>query len=471
MRYLLLFVVAACVVPESPSAPAAPAPVAPAQRPPIGDTRAILEELVRVDTSHGNETALLQPLLRRFRDAGATAEIVESAPGRGSLVARIKGTGAKRPLLLLAHVDVVPVEGQPWSTKPFEPTEKDGFLYGRGVNDDKGMAASIIAIALELAARTKRPSRDVIVALTAGEETGGAAGVGWILEHRRELLDAEIALNEGGGVMLADDLSRGLAIEIGVAEKIYQSYRLTVHGRGGHSSQPPTDADAVTTLARALVKLGEHRFAMRVLPQIRDYIAFAATIEKPPLAGALGRAARSPTIAAADAEVIAKDRAFNALFRTTCVATMLRGSPQDNVLPTDAEAIVNCRILPDETKQATAKTLADLIGDPAVAITPYDEIGAGPVEPLAGIVPDAIKHAAAKVFPRAAIVGSMSTGATDSRHLRAAGIHAFGISTSPVTLDDVRAGLVAHGPDERRSLKWIDRGTEFLREIVDQLVK
>lgn len=463
---------AACVTaaPEESRAPAAPTPPAkPATA--VVTTRAILDELVRVDTSHGHETALLEPVLARLKAAGIAGEIVESAPGRGSLVARIKGTGAKRPLLLLAHVDVVPIEGQPWTTKPFEPTEKAGYLYGRGVNDDKAMAASIIVVALELAARAKRPSRDIIIALTAGEETGGTAGVRWLLAHRRELLDAELALNEGGYLSLAPDRTRVRAVEIGVAEKTYQSYRLVVHGKGGHSSQPPIDGNAVTTLARALVKIGEHRFPMRVLPAIRDVIALAGTTEPAPLAGALTRAAKAATIAPVDAELIAKDRPYNALLRTTCVATMLRGSTQDNVLPTEAEAIVNCRLLPDETKQATAQLLAELVADPAVEISQYDDVGAGPSEQLDGVVVTAIRHAAGKTFPGATVVGGMSTGATDSRHLRGAGIHAFGISTSPVTLDDIRGGLVAHGPDERRPVAWIDPGTAYLRAIVDELVR
>jgi len=157
-------------------------------------TRGLLEDLVRVDTSHGNETAALEPVARRLRAAGVSFEIVESSPGRGNLVARVRGTGKKKPLLVMAHVDVVPVEGQKWSTPPFTPTEKDGFLYGRGINDDKSMAASAVLVLLELAKAPKRPSRDVIVALTAGEETGGAAGIKHLLTQRRDLIDAEIAL-------------------------------------------------------------------------------------------------------------------------------------------------------------------------------------------------------------------------------------------------------------------------------------
>ena len=470
-RPLVAFAALICSC-AGPSGPRATTPTLSAAPSLDAQTREILEELVRVDTSHGNETKLLTPVLERLKQANISGEIVESAPGRGSLVARIKGTGAKRPLLLLAHVDVVPTEGQPWTTPPFTPTEKEGFLYGRGVNDDKSMAAAILVVALELARRDPKPARDVVIALTAGEETGGAAGVRFLLEKRPELLDAEFALNEGGYALLTPDLGQVRSVGIGVAEKIFQSYRLSVAGKGGHSSAPAPDGDAVTPLARALVKIGEHRFEPRVLPQVKDGFALAAKSEKPPLSLALDHAARSaPRIAPDDAEVIAKDRAFNALTRTTCVTTMLRGSPQDNVLPTDAEAVVNCRILPDETREGTQKTLTDLVADPRVRISPYEDVGFGPAEDLVGEVPAAIRKAAAKVFPRAPVVGTMGTGATDSRHLRARGIHAFGISTAPASLDDVRKGLVAHGPDERRPVRWIGEGTRYLHEIVLELVK
>jgi acetylornithine deacetylase/succinyl-diaminopimelate desuccinylase-like protein len=467
-RLLLPLVLAACGAAPAPRPP----PVLSAAPSLDAQTREILEELVRVDTSHGGETKLLEPVLARLKQAGIQGEIVESAPGRGNLVARIKGTGAKKPLLLLAHVDVVPVEGQPWTTPPFTPTEKDGYLYGRGVNDDKGMAAAILVVALELAKREPKSSRDVIVALTAGEETGGAAGVRFLMEKRRELLDAEIALNEGGSVLLSSDRAQVNSVGIGVAEKTFQSYRLKVQGKGGHSSTPSPDVDAVATLARALVKIGDYRFEQRVLPQLKDMFALAARSEKPPLSLALEHASKAaPKLAPEDAEVLGKDRIFNALTRTTCVTTMLRASPQDNVLPTDAEAVVNCRIMPDETREATQKTLTDLVADPKVGLTPYDDFHFGPLEELAGDVPTAIRKASAKVFPRAAVVGAMGTGATDSRHLRGAGIHAFGIATAPVTLDDARNGLVAHGPDERRPVKWIGEGTRFLREVVIELVK
>src|SRR5439155_18914341 len=224
------------------------------------EARQILDQLLRVDTSHGNETAALQPVLARFQQAGIRAQIFESAPGRGNMVARVPGSGKKRPLLLLAHIDVVPVEGQPWTVPPFQPTEKDGFLYARGVSDDKAMAAAFTAIALEAARGPQKLSRDLIVALTAGEETGGLVGVRWLAQNHRDLLDAELALNEGGALVVTPDLARMESVQISVAEKTFQSYQLVVKGKGGHSSVPPTDSDPVVTLARALQRIGESRF-------------------------------------------------------------------------------------------------------------------------------------------------------------------------------------------------------------------
>ncbi|HVE87571.1 MAG TPA: M20/M25/M40 family metallo-hydrolase, partial [Myxococcales bacterium] len=171
----------------------------------LEEDRQILEQLVSVDTSHGHETDALEPVAARLRGAGLNPQIVESAPGRGNLVVRLRGDGSKKPLLLLAHVDVVPVEGQPWTVPAFKVTEKDGWLYGRGINDDKGMAAAFTAVTLELAREKAKLHRDVILALTAGEETGGHAGAEWLVKNHPELVDAELAFNEGGMSRLSAD--------------------------------------------------------------------------------------------------------------------------------------------------------------------------------------------------------------------------------------------------------------------------
>src|SRR5713226_4654058 len=413
------------------------------------EAREILDQLLRVDTSHGNETAALQPLVARFQRAGVQAQLLESAPGRGNLVARVRGTGARRPLLLLAHIDVVPVEGQPWTVPPFQPTEKDGYLYARGVSDDKAMAAAFTAIALEAARSPQKLGRDLIVALTAGEETGGLAGARWLAQNHRDLIDAELALNEGGALVVAPDLSRMESAEIGVAEKTFQSYALTVKGKGGHSSVPPTDSDPVVTLARALQRIGELRFPAKVLPESREGIALQALREKPPLSTALEHAARSGALSPQDEAVIGKDRLANAQVRTTCVTTMLKAAPQDNVLPT--------------TAQATA--------DPAVELKPTGDIGFAKPSPISGPVTEAVHAAARSLWGDVPVSHPMGTGATDSRHLREIGIQSYGLGGAPGTQDDQRAGRAAHGADERRPIKWMGEGVRFLREVTLQLAR
>jgi acetylornithine deacetylase/succinyl-diaminopimelate desuccinylase-like protein len=436
----------------------------------VDDTRSTLEALVRVDTSHGHETDALTPIAERLR-ALMPVELVESGPGRGNLVARYKGTGAKRPLLLIAHVDVVPVEGQPWTVPPFQVTEQNGFLYGRGVNDDKGMAAVVVALADEMARTKPRLSRDVIFALTAGEETGGGSGAQWLAQNRKDLIDAEIALNEGGSTRLDDEGNRVVEVDLGAAEKTFQSYRLVVRGNGGHSSIPPTDSDPVLTLSRALVKIGEFRFPARVIVAARDELAADAKLEKPPIAEAEARVAALGLVSDDDERILSKDRLVNAHLRTTCVTTQLQASPQDNVLPTSAEATVNCRIMPDETREQTIETLQRIVGDKAVEIAPTAEFGYGPYSPADGDIMQALKKVSGALWPGAQVVTTMGTGATDSRHLRGIGIRSYGVSVSPTTRPDAIAGRVAHGPDERRLAKWLPDGARFLRDLTYELAR
>ena len=428
----------------------------------------LLTQLVSVDTSQGHETEALKPVLALFQQAGIPAQLLESAPGRGNLIARLKGDGSRKPLLLLAHIDVVPVEGQKWNTPPFTPTERDGYLYGRGVGDDKAMAASIVEVALGL--KGQKLNRDVIVALTSGEETGGNEGVQWLVKNHRDLIDAELALNEGGALQLANDGSKVQVVGLAVAEKTYQSFQLRAHGPGGHSSVPPTDKDPALQLARALVEIGEYRFPAHVIPEARAQLAAAARIEPQPLSGALAEAscgALSPDVL----DAIGRERVYNAMIRTTCVTTQLKGSPQDNVLPTVTEAVVNCRILPDETIDQTAARLREAIADPGIEMTPVNTFGPGGKAPLTGPVPDAVAVAAHKVFGDATVVESLQLGATDSRYLREIGIAAYGVATAPSSIDDTRKGFGSHGANERRPLKWLKPGTEFLRALVAALAR
>jgi acetylornithine deacetylase/succinyl-diaminopimelate desuccinylase-like protein len=434
------------------------------------ERRAILAELISFDTSHGRETDALEPIARRFEDAGVRADVFEPAPGRGTLVARLRGSGAKKPLLLMAHVDVVPVESQPWTVPPFRTTEKDGFLYGRGVSDDKGMASAIVAIVLELARTRATLARDLIVALTAGEESD-KIGIRWLVEHR-DLIDAELALDEGGAIVAADDLSHITAVEVSAAEKITQNYRLVVSGPGGHSSLPSADIDPTAMLARAVERIAAYKFTPRALPAVTDQLAFRATREQQPVRGALERLVTSaPKVTPDDEQILSTDRFLNALIHTTCVTTMLQASPQANVLPTTAEAVVNCRILPDETPAQVKAALELAIGDPAVAVRL--EPRAGGVAPLAEIdasVMDAVRDAAAR-WPGAVVYPTMLIGSSDSRFLRAAGIRSYGLYASPTSFAEETAGRTAHGPDERVPTKWLDDGVRFLRDVVLNLAR
>jgi acetylornithine deacetylase/succinyl-diaminopimelate desuccinylase-like protein len=349
-------------------------------------------------------------------------------------------------------------------------TEKDGFLWGRGINDDKSMAAAIVAVTLELA-RTHAPlTRDVIVALTSGEETGGVVGARWLAEKHKDLLDAAIALNEGGGTLITDDLSKPVAIHVGVSEKVFQTFQLVVKGKGGHSSRPPTTGDPVVALAKALVKVGEHRFPATLLPEEKaDFASELATAEPMYVAALKHAIASAPRISPADEAVLSKDAGYNADIRTTCVTTMLKASPQDNVLPTTAEAAVNCRILPGETRAAVRATLVKVIADPTVEVTDVAEFGDATATPFEGEVVEAVKKVAAERFPGTPVMPGMSTGATDSVHLRRLGIHAYGVSPGMSSRAEGKAAHGAHGPDERKPVKWLDPGAEYFREIVRTL--
>jgi acetylornithine deacetylase/succinyl-diaminopimelate desuccinylase-like protein len=437
------------------------------------EARAVVAQLVAVDTVAGNETKALRPVAEHLRKSGIPAQIFESAPGRGNLVGRVKGNGSKRPLLLLAHIDVVPVGGQPWTVPPFKLTERDGYLYGRGVNDDKGMAAAIVAIAVEARKRPTLLSRDLIVALTAGEETGGFAGVRWLLEHHPDLLEAELGLNEGGGggVTLTDDLSRVEQVNIGIAQKTYQSYRVSVQGRGGHSSMPRADLNPIYPLAVALQRIGAFTFPARVIPATRPSIAALAKVEKPPLSEALRRTAETGAVSPEDDAVLSKDAISNAFVRTTCAATMLQGSNQENVLPVSAEATVQCRLLPGDTVEGVRDALVKAVGDSKIEVTATEDMGTGKPMSAQGEVPDDIRRVSRRFWGDVPVVEGFGFGADDGRYLTARGVLVYGVHPNPTSKDDQRLGHTAHGPDERVSARWHAEGVRWLNALVLELAR
>ena len=447
----------------------APSTTAPVPARVMEETRLLLEQLVAVDTSHGRETEALGPVAERLRAAGLGPQILESSPGRGNLVVRMRGDGSKRPLLLMAHVDVVPVENQPWTVPAFKVTEKDGWLYGRGINDDKGHAAIFTALVLELAREKAALRRDVILALTAGEETGGRAGAGWLVKNHLDLLDAEIALNEGTDTKLAPGGDKLEFVGLGLAEKTFQSFRLTVKGPGGHSSMPSAATDIVPRLARALLKVNGVRFTPHALPSAWAQLESEAKVAAPGVGVVLRKLIDGKALTPAEDEQLLADGPRNALVRTTCVATMLQASNQDNVLPTSAAATVNCRAMPDETIAGVRDRLVAAIGDPSVSVELLDDFGSAPVMASEDSFEKLYREISGRHFPGVPVLTPLMTGASDSRFLRLKGIRAYGVVDSPYTEEDAYSGRAAHGPDERRPIKWLVPTVAFLRELVRTL--
>jgi acetylornithine deacetylase/succinyl-diaminopimelate desuccinylase-like protein len=429
----------------------------------LTDFRVLLAKLVAADTTNppGNEARAVAILADRLDQENIPYEVTEFAPGRQNLVARLSGDGSAKPLLLLAHLDVVGADGQPWTSPPHEVTERDGFLVGRGVSDDLGMALMGLETMVMLQRSGTRLRRDVILALTGDEESGGA-GVRWLLANRPQSLQAEFALNEGGGVRLGDD-GRVSFVGLQAAEKTYQDFRITARGTTGHSSVPKPD-NAIHRLAGALQRLAAYRFPPHMLPVTRAYFRARAAVEPPALAAALRTAAGSKgPIPEAALRTIERNPALGFSLRTTCVATRVAGGTRVNALPAEAHADVNCRILPDESTDDVRRTLVKVIGDPGLAVEMLEPFGSGPASDVEGEGPEAIRKIASETWPAAPVIPILSLGATDSRFLRAAGIAAYGLNPIALTEDDARR---AHGVDERIPVASLRPGLEFFHRLV-----
>lgn len=430
-------------------------------------SRELLEKMVAADTTNppGNEARIVQIVSARLKQEGIPFEVTTFGPGRENLIARLKGNGQARPILLIAHIDVVGTASQEWSIpNPHQVTEREGFLYGRGVSDDLGMAATLVETLILLKQNPVSLRRDVIVALTGDEESGGA-GIRQVLRERPELVDAEFAFNEGGGFTLGnDDKMKYLGLQVG--EKIYEDFVVTAKGATGHSSVPLKD-NAIYRLARALEKFEKYKFPIRVLPAVRSYLTERARLESEPLAGAMRQLASEKKKAPANAlKVIESDLAFSTLLRTTCVATMLSGGTKENALPPTATVNINCRILPDETPEQVQRQLAAVFQDPTLEIKSRENSGASPASPVSGAAVESIERVTHRLYPELPILPSISRGATDSRFLRAHGILAYGINPMPLREGDSKR---AHGVDERIPVGALRAGVEYLDLLVRDL--
>jgi len=430
--------------------------------------RDIYKELVEINTvtTSGDTAKAAQAMAARLRAAGFPADDVRvftPAPRKGNMVARLHGSGAKKPILLLAHIDVVEAKREDWSTDPFKLVEQDGYFYARGAGDDKFMAAAWVANLIRYRQEGYRPERDIIVALSTDEEIGDANAVGirWLIANQRNLIDAEFALNEGAGV----GLKNGRAIRNGVqtSEKNYVDFTLEVKNSGGHSALPRKD-NAIYRLAEGLARVGKYDFPVNLNDTTRAWFERAAPFEDPQTAADMKALAAGRADAATLARLSAKP-AYNAQMRTTCVATLLSGGHAPNALPQSARANVNCRVLPGEPIAEVAATLKRVLADEAIEVKQAGDFGSAGPSPLRPDVMQPIEKLTAQFWPGIPVIPSMSTGATDSRFLRAIGIPTYGHSGLAGDIDDNRA----HGRDERVLVKAFDDGVEYLYRLVKTL--
>jgi len=433
--------------------------------------REIYSELVEInttDTPAGNVTRAADAVAARLKAAGFPAgdvQVLGPDPRKDNLVARYHGTGARRPLLLLAHLDVVDAKREDWSFDPFTFLEKDGFFYGRGTSDDKAMAAQFVANLIRLKQEGFTPDRDLILALTADEEGGSFNGVEWLVRNHRNLIDAEFAINEGGG----GNMRRGkyLTNEVQASEKVYQDFRLEVTNPGGHSSLPVKD-NAISHLSAGLARLATFDFPVQLNEVTRAYFERSAAVESDPKVAADMRAvARSTPDLAAAARLSGSLPYWNSMMRTTCVATRLQGGHANNALPQMAGANVNCRILPGVSPASVKDKLVEVLADPKISVSYVGEATPSKPSPLRPDVMAVVESLTKEMFPGTIVVPVMSTGATDGLHLRNGEIQTYGVDGTFGDIDDVRA----HGRDERVGVKQFFEGLEFQYRLIKALAK
>lgn len=439
----------------------------------LAEATAHLQRLIRIDTTNppGNELVLAQQLARAFADAGIDHRLLEATPGRGAIVARIRGDGTARPVMLLAHMDVVGVEREGWSVDPFAAEVRDGYVYGRGAIDDKGMLTAnlmvMLLLAREQAAGAPPLQRDVVFVATSDEETGGRWGLGWLAEQHPELLDAEFAINEGGRTRIVDGVPLYVAVQ--VAEKVANVVTVTARGPGGHAAIP-LEGNAIGTLGRALARIAAHREPLCLLPATREFFRALGRVWPRADEAAQMRALVGDDAAAAEraAAALSTTPVFNAVLRTGISPTLVSGGIRHNVIPTEAAATLSVRTLPGQPLEEVLDRLRASIGESAVELTVVSQGADTPASDHESPMFRAIASAVADLDPTLATLPYLSTGATDSAILRRMGIQAYGLLPFPMTQDDEER---MHGHDERIPLASLGFGIRLLHGAVGRVAR
>jgi acetylornithine deacetylase/succinyl-diaminopimelate desuccinylase-like protein len=437
---------------------AVPSPAA--EVPEAALARDILREVVEIDTTlKTGSSKAAQAMAARLKAAGFQERdlIVDGpTPAHLNVIARLRArSSAQKPVLFIAHLDVVEARRADWSVDPFTLLEKDGFFYGRGTSDMKSEVADAVANFVRLKKEGFVPSRDLILALTDDEEGGDFNGVDWLLTQHREWIDAEYAINleSGGGAIIK---GRKTILKIQTADKAYLTFELEVRNKGGHSSLP-TRENAIYRLSRGLVKLSDDRFPVKLNQTTRAYLDHLAVTE-PARANDLKAVAAEPTDLAAAERLAGASPHLNAMMRTTCVATELAGGHAENALPQSAKATVNCRLVPGDEPAQVEGHLKAVLDDPEIAIKRLTQDSFSTLTPLSPALEKVVSDLGQRMWPGVVVTPSMSAGASDSRYLRRAGIPTFGVCGLFEDSDDVRA----HGKDERIGTHELDEAVEFL---------
>jgi len=447
------------------SAPLLPAQIDPGTR---QLSRDILKQLIEINTtdSVGSTTVAAEAMAQRLRDAGFPASdvvVLGPNPRKGNMVARLHGTGAHQPVLLIGHLDVVEARRSDWTTDPFQFVEKDDYFYGRGTQDMKGDDAIWVTEFIRLKREGFKPDRDLILALTADEEGGLSNGVDWLIKNHRDLIDAEFVLNSDGGGVDTEN-GKPVIVSMDATEKLYADFQLTVTNPGGHSSLPVPD-NAIYHLADALGRLEHFQFPLELNDVTRAYFERMASIETGQEATDM-RAILNNLPDPAAAARLSLDPLQNATLRTTCVATRLDAGHANNALPQSAHANVNCRILPGHTREEVRQALIRIFDDPRVEVRYLDHGRVLDSAPNAQALPpvklrpdvmQTLETIAGEMWPGTPVIPTMSTGASDGVYTNAAAMPTFGISGVAIDMNDVRA----HGRDERLRVESFYQGVDF----------
>lgn len=430
-----------------------------------------LQDLIRFDTTNppGNELPLARYLEAALKQEGMETTLLEPVTNRAVLIGRIRGTGARRPVILLAHMDVVSVERASWSCDPFGGEVRDGYVYGRGAIDDKGMlAANLMTMLLlqrELKRNGKKLSRDVVFVATSDEEAGGEWGMSWLADHHPELLDAEFALNEGGRTRITEEGQTYLAIQ--AAEKISHVVTVTAHGSAGHAAIPLED-NAIFNLARALERLSHYKepvvltaitqqFFMRLAEVWPDAVERKAMLDV---------SSSEKQRIESGAAVLSRTAIFNAVLRNGISPTVLNGGKQFNVIPASVGAVLNVRTLPGQSLDAVVDRMRAAIGGATVTVEITHRGEESPASDPDSAMFSSIAETARSLNPKIAVVPYLSTGVTDSARLRRLGVQAYGVLPFPMEYSDEQR---MHGHDERVPIESLYFGTRLIYGTIERI--